>query len=84
MKDKLPESDIVKAELSVPVFANVISSPSASVVVTSNTFVWPLVTSTLEERSTNIGALSFRLFTATRTFGEVADKDPSFATAAKE
>ena len=84
MKDKLPESDIVKAELSVPAFSNVISSPSASVVAISNTFVWPFVTSTLEERSTNIGALSFRLFMLTRTFGEVADKDPSFATTAKE
>ena len=62
MKDRLPESEIVKTELSVPAFDSVTSSPSASVVKISKTFVWPLVTSTLVERSTNVGALSLRLF----------------------
>ena len=84
LNDRLPELEIAKAELSVPAFDKVTSSPSASVVVISNTFVCTLVTYTLVERSTNVGALSLRLFMLTRTFGEVADKDPSLATTAKE
>ena len=39
LKDRLPESEIVKAELSVPAFDSVTSSPSASVVEISKTFV---------------------------------------------
>ena len=39
VKDRLPESEIVKTELSVPAFDSVTSSPSASFVVISNTFV---------------------------------------------
>ena len=77
---KVPEKVVPDKEVALPIRGNVSNtepSPngSASVVEISKTFVWPLVTSTLVERSTNVGALSLRLFMLTRTFGEVADKE---------
>ena len=79
MKDKLPESEISNNELSVPAFDKLTSSPSSSFVVTSNTFVWPLVTSILVERSTNVGALSLIFKISIDIKDDVIDISPSDA-----
>ena len=77
--DKFPESEIVNKELSIPLLDKVTSSPSASIVDISTTLDWPFVTSILEDRSTNVGALSFRLVIVSVNSGDVADNSPSEA-----
>ena len=69
---------------SVPIFPRLTSSPSASDVEISKTFVCPFVTSTLVARLTNTGALSFKLLTEINIFGEVAVNEPSLAITANE
>ena len=80
VKDKFPESEIVNNELSVPDLDKLTSSPSASLVEISKTFVWPLVTSISVTRSLKIGALSFKFVIVTENSGDVAVSDPSDAT----
>ena len=79
MNDKFPESEILNNELSVPLLDKVTLSPSASVVVISTTLDWPFVTSILVERSTNVGALSFRLVIVSMNSGDVVENSPSVA-----
>ena len=67
-------------ELSVPPFDKDTSSPSASSVDMSKTLDCPFVTSILVNRSTNVGALSFKFVIVSINSGDVAVRDPSDAT----
>ena len=70
---------ISKSAPSVPNTVKETSSPSASFVVTSKTFICPFVTSTLSDRSIKTGSLSFIFKIVTEKSGEVEVRFPSEA-----